>query len=79
MKLKIPFLFLVVLIMLSQRALYSQHDMQDMKQAELLQGIGSLHHPVTTNNPEAQKFFDQGLTMIYGFKNADSKLGMEGL
>lgn len=25
------------------------------------------HHPVTTNNPAAQLYFDQGLTMLYAF------------
>jgi len=27
--------------------------------------MGTLHHPVTTSNPEAQEFFDQGLRLIY--------------
>jgi tetratricopeptide (TPR) repeat protein len=35
--------------------------------AELLQGIGTLHHPITTTSSEAQKFFDQGLTLFYAF------------
>ena len=29
--------------------------------ATLVQGLGSLHHPVATSRPEAQQFFDQGL------------------
>ncbi len=33
----------------------------------LIAGIGNLHHPISTLNDEAQKFFDQGLTLIYGF------------
>lgn len=35
----------------------------------LMQGMGNLHHPVTTKNPEAQRFFDQGLTFIYAFNH----------
>lgn len=27
------------------------------------------HHPVTTNNPAAQLYFDQGLTMLYAFNH----------
>ncbi|MCE5318363.1 MAG: hypothetical protein LLG04_13515 [Parachlamydia sp.] len=27
----------------------------------------ALHHPVTTDNPAAQLYFDQGLTMLYAF------------
>jgi tetratricopeptide (TPR) repeat protein len=33
----------------------------------LLDGLGHLHHPVTTSKPEAQRYFDQGLTLVYGF------------
>ncbi|MBA3721988.1 MAG: hypothetical protein H0W88_06270 [Parachlamydiaceae bacterium] len=39
------------------------------KEIELLEGIGNLHHPVTTQNGEAQKYFDQGLTLTYAFNH----------
>jgi tetratricopeptide (TPR) repeat protein len=35
----------------------------------LYSGMGSLHHAIHTTNPEAQKFFDQGLTLVYGFNH----------
>jgi tetratricopeptide (TPR) repeat protein len=35
--------------------------------AKLLPGMGSLHHAIATTSPEAQKFFDQGLTLVYAF------------
>ena len=38
----------------------------------LMSGLGDLHHPVTTNNPEAQKFFDQGLRLIYAFNHEEA-------
>jgi hypothetical protein len=37
------------------------------KPATLMSGLGTLHHPVSTSNPEAQEFFDQGLRLIYAF------------
>jgi tetratricopeptide (TPR) repeat protein len=37
------------------------------ERATLLAGMGSLHHPIHTSNPECQKFFDQGLTLTYSF------------
>ncbi len=37
------------------------------KPVVLLAGLGSWHHPIATSNPEAQKFFDQGLTLVYSF------------
>src|SRR5579864_2340280 len=39
------------------------------KPPELYSGMGSLHHKIATTNPEAQKFFDQGLTLVYGFNH----------
>jgi hypothetical protein len=33
----------------------------------LLDGFGAIHHAIATSNPEAQKFFDQGLAMVYAF------------
>jgi tetratricopeptide (TPR) repeat protein len=39
------------------------------KPIQLMQGLGNLHHPVTTKSPEAQKFFDQGFTLIYAFNH----------
>jgi tetratricopeptide (TPR) repeat protein len=38
----------------------------------LLSGFGSYHHPVSTKNPEAQKYFDQGLTLIYAFNHEEA-------
>jgi tetratricopeptide (TPR) repeat protein len=34
--------------------------------------MGSLHHPITTSNPEAQRFFDQGLTLVYAFNHDEA-------
>ena len=33
----------------------------------LLPDMGDLNHPVSTKDPIAQKYFNQGLTLIYGF------------
>jgi tetratricopeptide (TPR) repeat protein len=43
----------------------------------LVVGYGDLHHPVTTSNPEAQKFFDQGLRYIYAFNHDEAKRSFE--
>jgi tetratricopeptide (TPR) repeat protein len=40
--------------------------------AHLLSGMGSLHHEIATSNPDAQKFFDQGLTLIYAFNHDEA-------
>jgi len=38
----------------------------------LVTGLGNLHHPVSTRNDEAQKFFDQGLRFIYAFNHDEA-------
>jgi tetratricopeptide (TPR) repeat protein len=38
----------------------------------LLEGMGSHHHAISTSSPEAQKFFDQGLTLLYGFNHDEA-------
>jgi len=40
--------------------------------AQLMTGLGSTHHQVTTKNPEAQKYFDQGLGLIYAFNHEEA-------
>ncbi len=35
-------------------------------------GMGSHHHPVSTSNPEAQKFFDQGLSYVFAFNHDEA-------
>ena len=47
------------------------HKMQSHPVA-LVTGLGDLHHPVSTHNPEAQKFFDQGLRFIYAFNHDEA-------
>jgi len=40
--------------------------------ATLMSGLGDLHHPVSTKNPQAQEFFDQGLRLIYAFNHDEA-------
>jgi tetratricopeptide (TPR) repeat protein len=40
--------------------------------AVLLEGYGLVHHPVSTKHAEAQKFFDQGLRLIYAFNHDEA-------
>jgi tetratricopeptide (TPR) repeat protein len=39
---------------------------------ELHPGLGSYHHPITTKSREAQTFFNQGLTLLYGFNHDEA-------
>jgi tetratricopeptide (TPR) repeat protein len=40
--------------------------------ATLLSGLGNLSHPVSTKNADAQRFFNQGLTLVYGFNHEEA-------
>jgi tetratricopeptide (TPR) repeat protein len=40
--------------------------------AVLLENLGTLHREVTTESPEAQAFFDQGLRLMYGFNHDEA-------
>ena len=42
------------------------------KPVTLVTGLGNQHHPVSTKNPEAQEFFDQGLRYIYAFNHDEA-------
>jgi tetratricopeptide (TPR) repeat protein len=39
----------------------------------LMQGLGEVHHAVSTKNQQAQKFFDQGLALVYGFNHDEAR------
>ncbi len=38
----------------------------------LLDGLGTHSHPVTTASPEAQRYFDQGLRLVYAFNHDEA-------
>ncbi|HXK01486.1 MAG TPA: hypothetical protein VMS37_03730 [Verrucomicrobiae bacterium] len=42
------------------------------KPVALYKGLGAWRHTITTSNAEAQKYFDQGLALLYGFNRYES-------
>jgi tetratricopeptide (TPR) repeat protein len=52
------------------------HDMMKMSKETdavvLDEGLGNINHPVSTQNAEAQKFFNQGLAYMYAFNHAEA-------
>lgn len=40
--------------------------------APLFEGMGDHHHSITTSNPGAQRYFNQGLVIAYAFNHAES-------
>jgi tetratricopeptide (TPR) repeat protein len=35
-------------------------------------GLGDLHRPITTTSPRAQRYFDQGLALLFGFNHREA-------
>src|SRR5688500_10313956 len=68
------YLFFATLL-LSPSTAFSQHGHAPAKEAApvaLTAGLGDINHPVSTNNAEAQKFFNQGLAYVYGFNHEEA-------
>jgi tetratricopeptide (TPR) repeat protein len=53
---------------------FSQHTTHNTSDqpATHVAGMGSHHHPVSTSNPEAQKFFDQGMRFVFAFNHNEA-------
>jgi tetratricopeptide (TPR) repeat protein len=65
-------LVLVLIVFVGLTAAQQHTSQRQGKPATLMPGLGDLHHPVSTSNPEAQKFFDQGLRLIYAFNHDEA-------
>jgi tetratricopeptide (TPR) repeat protein len=63
MKLLAPLLVLA----LGVGSLFAQSD-----PPTLIPGLGQHHHTISTKNPEAQRFFDQGLTLVFAFNHEEA-------
>ena len=49
------------------------HDDDLAQDPPLWNDLGTLSHPVTTANPLAQRYFDQGLRLAYAFNHAEAR------
>lgn len=67
----------LVVAALSAAPALAQHDHHTTPSsgsaAPLLEGLGSAHREIKTSAPLAQKYFDQGLRLAYGFNHEEAK------
>src|SRR5215813_13095735 len=63
---------LLVLCVVAAVAQEHDHHMGSAKPVTLVNGLGNLHHPVSTKNVQAQQFFDQGLRFIFAFNHDEA-------
>src|SRR5215831_11356383 len=60
-------------VILSFALLGQHHEMPPSeKPVTLYKGLGAWRHPITTSNADAQKYFDQGLSLLYSFNRYES-------
>lgn len=67
-------LFLTCAIVLVAASASAQHGHENLPPPPptIQAGMGDHRHPITTKNPDAQKYFDQGLAFLYGFNHDEA-------
>ena len=65
-------IFCVLALCVSTAMAQHQHGSGAAKVVELHPGLGNYHHPITTKSAEAQTYFNQGLTLLYGFNHDEA-------
>ena len=68
---------LLLLLCVQGTSAQEHHSAGPAKPASLLPGLGQHHHPISTRSPEAQRFFDQGLTLVFGFNHDEAVRSFE--
>jgi pimeloyl-ACP methyl ester carboxylesterase len=70
---------LPLFLLLFSISVFGQHGSHQagQRQATLLPGMGDVNHPVSTQSAEAQKFFNQGLALLYGFNHDEAVLSFK--
>jgi tetratricopeptide (TPR) repeat protein len=57
---------------LSPATLEAEQTLAERAGAPLFEGMGTFHREITTSSPDAQKYFDQGMVLAFGFNHAES-------
>ena len=62
----------IVISCTTQSSRRAEESSNEKLPAPLFSGLGNLHHPVTTPSKLAQRYFDQGMILLYGFNHAEA-------
>lgn len=65
-------LFIISVLLSISFSLFSSMGQATQATAPLFAEMGNLHHPISTKSLLAQRYFDQGLTLAYGFNHAEA-------
>lgn len=72
MKLLSSLAALVAALLAACAAPRTDHLETDAPRAQLFEGLGDRHRPITTSSPEAQRYFDQGLAWTFSFNHDEA-------
>ena len=67
-----PFLVIGMICWLAMFSLAEAASADQTDAPPLFDNLGSLHHPITTTSEQAQRFFDQGLRLVYAFNHEEA-------
>lgn len=65
-------IFIISLVLTVSFSLFSWASDKPTTAPPLFTGMGTHHHPITTKSSQAQRYFDQGLILAYGFNHAEA-------
>src|ERR1700682_5230460 len=66
-RIRMKLLALIVVLLASVSSLLAQS-----KSPALMPDLGQHHHTISTKSSEAQRFFDQGLTLVFAFNHEEA-------
>jgi tetratricopeptide (TPR) repeat protein len=64
--------FLALLLLAAALPAFSQNVASEKLPGPLFDGLGDLQHPVTTTSKQAQRYFDQGMRLVFGFNHREA-------
>ncbi len=70
---KFKILVLALICLLNWGCSKNSDAAKDGRTAPLLEGMGDLHHAISTSNKMAQRYFNQGLALSYGFNHKEAE------
>jgi tetratricopeptide (TPR) repeat protein len=72
-----PIVGLISLALLTASSAAQEKKSAEKKPDLALTAVGRQHHAIHTSNTEAQQYFDQGITLIYGFNHEEAARAFE--
>ncbi|ELS03164.1 hypothetical protein Xen7305DRAFT_00028840 [Xenococcus sp. PCC 7305] len=65
--------FIVILfVTIAFSVFFAMSNNRAIATAPFFKGMGTHHHAISTKSPQAQRYFDQGLVLAYGFNHAEA-------